>query len=245
MAYNISSSWRGVVGMVKPTHRPGSLEEAIRLLPEGIGVIPVFLGIKTGAVKERLDAMEAAKEKIAELAKLKVDLIHPGSSTLFILRGYKEAEGIVRDLEEKHGIPIVTTAMTLTEALRALKIKRMVVATYSTDEVKQQKVARYFNDAGFEVLGMDGISVPFAEVGRLSYKEVYAFTKKLYLKHQDAQGILMIGSGWRVLEVIQLLEQDLQVPVVHPVPARVWAIQKRLYVRQPVKGYGRLLEEMP
>ena len=28
-------SWRGVVGVVKPTHRPGSLEEFIRLLPEG------------------------------------------------------------------------------------------------------------------------------------------------------------------------------------------------------------------
>jgi len=28
------------------------------------------------------------------------------------------------------------------------------------------------------------------------------------------------------------------------VPARVWAVQKRLHVRQPVKGYGRLLEEM-
>ena len=34
----VFTSWRGVVGVVKPTHRPGSLEEFIRLLPEGIGV---------------------------------------------------------------------------------------------------------------------------------------------------------------------------------------------------------------
>jgi hypothetical protein len=27
------------VGVIKPTHRPGSLEEFIRLLPEGIGVV--------------------------------------------------------------------------------------------------------------------------------------------------------------------------------------------------------------
>jgi maleate cis-trans isomerase len=244
MSYNISSSWRGVVGIIQPTYRPGQLEDLIHLLPEGIGVIPKFLGIKTASEKERLDAMELAKEKIAELAKLKVDLIHPQSSTLFMLRGYKGAEEIVRDLEEKHGIPIITTAMTLTEASGALRIKRMVVVAYIKSEINQA-IVRYLSDAGFEVLGMEAMSVPFAEVGRLSYKEVYAFAKKLYLKHQNAQGILMIGSGWQVLEAIPLLEQDLQVPVVHPVPARVWTIQKRLHVRQPVKGYGRLLAEMP
>jgi hypothetical protein len=37
-------SWRGIVGDIKPTHRPGSLEEFIRLLPEGIGVIPLTVG---------------------------------------------------------------------------------------------------------------------------------------------------------------------------------------------------------
>jgi maleate cis-trans isomerase len=55
----------------------------------------------------------------------------------------------------------------------------------------------------------------------------------------------MLGSGWRTLNIIAMLEQDLGVPVVHPVPARVWEIQKRLHVRQPVKGYGHLLEAFP
>ncbi len=250
MPYNIASSWRGVVGAIKATHRPGSLEEFIRLLPEGIGVVHLSLGIKTEAVQERFDAMEVVKEKIAELAALNVDLIHPQGSGVFILRGYKGAAKIVSELEKKHGIPIVTTVMTMIEALRSLEVKRMVCATYSAGKnetkKKHERTVRYFSDAGLEILGMEGIPVSsFSEVGRLSFQEVYTFTKKLYLKHQNAQGILMIGSGWRVLNVIQLLEQDLGVPVVHPVPARVWAVQKRLYVRQPVKGYGRLLEKIP
>ena len=32
------TTWRGVIGCIKPTRRPGSLEELIRMLPEGIGV---------------------------------------------------------------------------------------------------------------------------------------------------------------------------------------------------------------
>jgi hypothetical protein len=38
----------------------------------------------------------------------------------------------------------------------------------------------------------------------------------------------MLGSGWRTLDIIQILERDLQTPVIHPVAARVWEIQKRL-----------------
>ena len=41
------SSWRGIVGIIKPTMRPGGLEDMIRLLPEGIGVIPLFNNIIT------------------------------------------------------------------------------------------------------------------------------------------------------------------------------------------------------
>ncbi len=244
MAHKFISSWRGVVGVIKPTMKPGSHEEFIRLLPEGIGVIALYLKIKSGTQKEFIDTFKAMEEKIAELAELEVDLIHPEGAPVFMLRGYKGEQETVRGLEEKHRIPIVTAGMTQVEALRALKIEKVVGVTYFQDEINQ-KFTRYFAEAGFEVLGMDGIEVPFGEIGRLSPHEIYAFIKTQYLKHQDAQGIYMLGSGWRSREIIQALEQDLQVPVVHPIPARVWAIQKRLHVRQPVKGYGRLLEEMP
>jgi maleate cis-trans isomerase len=65
------------------------------------------------------------------------------------------------------------------------------------------------------------------------------------LKHEDADGIYMLGSGWRVLDIVDTLEQDLGVPVIHPIPARVWAVQKRFHIRQPVPGYGTLLETLP
>jgi maleate cis-trans isomerase len=41
------------------------------------------------------------------------------------------------------------------------------------------------------------------------------------------------------------LERDLGVPVVHPVPARAWEIQRRLGLKHPVTGVGRLMELLP
>lgn len=238
------SSWRGVIGLIKPTLRPGSLEEFIRLLPEGIGVIPLHLGIKRGTEDEFQQAMGAYGEKVAELAALEVDVIHPEGAPPFMVQGRKREQEIVERWQAQHRTPIVTAGMTQVEALRALGIRRLVGVTYFSGPLNDT-FAHYFRDAGFEVLAMAGLAVPFADVGKLAAQEVYAHTKRAFLAHPGADGIYMLGSGWRTLDIIETLEQDLEVPVVHPVPARLWALGKRLRVRQPRTGYGRLLREMP
>ncbi|HEY7167730.1 MAG TPA: hypothetical protein VIB79_24445 [Candidatus Binatia bacterium] len=240
----VFASWRGVVGVIKPTHRPGSLEEFIRLLPEGIGVVPLYLNFKRGTEDEFRAALNAIEEKVAELASEGVDLIHPEGAPPFMVHGFKGEQEITKSWEEKFKTPIVTAAQTQVEALRALKVKKFVGVTYFIGSVNDI-TTRYFEDAGFNVLGMEGIPVAFEDVGRLSSQEIYAHTRKAFLKNPKAEAIYMLGTGWRCLDIIRLLEQDLQVPVIHPVPARVWGVQKRLHVRQRTRGFGRLLEEMP
>ena len=108
---NFSGNWRGVVGIIKPTYRPGSLEEFIRLLPEGIGVIPKFVDVREGLEREFVDGFALAEKFIAELAEMSVDLIHPEGAPLFVQKGYQRSEEIVRELEEKYSIPVVTTGI--------------------------------------------------------------------------------------------------------------------------------------
>ena len=237
-------SWRGDVGVIKPTHRPGSLEEFIRLVPEGIGVIPLFLGITRGTVDEFTEAIDAYEEKIAELAALEVDLIHPEGAPPFIIQGYEGERKLIDGWERKYGIPMMTSGQVQVDALRALDVTRVVVSSY-TNEGTNKMVSKYLTEAGFDVLENAGIDVPFEQAGNLSHHEVYRHTKAAAQRHPEADGILLFGSGWRSLDAIELLEQDLEIPVAHPVPARVWTVQKRLRVVEPVSGYGRLLEEMP
>ncbi len=67
--------WRGVVGMVRPTRRPGTLEELIRILPEGIGIVPLLLNFKAGSIAEFRAAIPQYERFAAELAEQGVDLI--------------------------------------------------------------------------------------------------------------------------------------------------------------------------
>jgi maleate isomerase len=92
---------------------------------------------------------------------------------------------------------------------------------------------------------MEGIDSPFAEVPNVPPKNIFQFMKGIAAKHEDADGIYMLGSAWRTLDIIDPLEKDLGLPVVHAGPARCWETQLRLGMRYPIIRYGRLLAEMP
>ena len=239
-----SLTWRGTVGVIKPTYESGSLVEFIRLLPEGIGVIPLYLGLKEYTAEEFLAALETYHVRVAELAEKGVDLIHPEGAPPFLLRGYQAEQEIVKAWQQQYKIPIFTSAMTQTAAFRAMGIKRFLGVTYLGKNVTEMFV-RYFVEAGFDVAAMETVPVERARRYTISAEEIYSHIKKMFLEHSNVDGIYLLGSGtWRAVDVVPL-EEDLGVPVIHPVAARVWYIQKQLHVRQPIQGVGRLLEKMP
>ena len=242
MAY---TSWRGVIGLIKPTKRPGSTEEMIRMLPEGIGVIPLFLDVRRGSHKEFEDAIHVYESFIEQLVEQDVDIVVPEGGGPFILIGHEGELKLTKKWEKKYKRPMVTSSLSQVNSMRALGMKRPCIASYATG-VKDEEREAYYTAAGFKVAGQAVVPLPdFEAAGQLSVHEVYAQVKKRFLELPKSDGILLRGSGWRSLEAIELLEQDLGVPVSHAVTARVWEVQKRLRVHQPIKGFGRLMSELP
>ena len=241
---SLTSLWRGTVGLIKPNFRPGSTEDLIRLLPDGIGVIPLHIGINKGTRQQFEQSLPAYEEMVALCAELEADIIHPAGSPPFQVLGYQGEQELMRQWSKKYGRPVFTNGMTQVNALNAFNAKRLVGASYFRGDLNVT-FGRYFEEAGFEVLALEGMDVDFDKAHTLSSTEVYSFIKALFLKHPGADAIYMLGPAWRTLDIIELLEQDLGVPVVHHLTAQSWEIQKRLHVRAPIKGRGRLLEEMP
>lgn len=240
----ITSTWRGSVGIIKPTMRLGGIEEFIRLLPEGIGVLPLFVNIRKGTADEFKGVLHHFEAHVKTLAEVPVELIHPEGAPPFMVHGYEGERRIVDDWQSKYGVPIVTAAQTQVEAMHALGIRRIVGVSYFRGDINDT-FARYFTDAGIEVLAMAGMDVDFDRAQFLSSHEVYAHTRRTFLDHPGCDGIYMLGSGWKVTDIVQLMEDDFGVPVIHAQMARLWAIQHRLHVHEPRAGYGRLLAELP
>jgi hypothetical protein len=60
--------------------------------------------------------------------------------------------------------------------------------------------------------------------GNLSTEAIYHHLERSFLKHPGTEGVCLLGSGaWRATDVVAA-EENIRVPVVHPVAARVWYV---------------------
>lgn len=206
--------------------------------------MPLTVGISEGDRKSFDDALTVIEQRVREMADIGVDLIAPAGAPPFMVHGHAGERAIVEEWQQTYGLPVITAGMSQIDAMRALSASRLVGVTYFSGEINDV-FARYFTDAGFDVLAMEGMDVPFREVQKLSSREVYAHTKAAFLRNPGADLVYMMGGGWRILDIVEVLEQDLQVAVLHSVPARVWSTQQHFRVGQRTQGFGRLLSELP
>ena len=93
---------RGIVGLVKPTYRPGSMESFIKLMPEGVGFIPFHAGIRAGNEKEFQDALAVAEKKVARLAELGADVVMIMGAPPAMVRGHGADRQLAEQLTKFH-----------------------------------------------------------------------------------------------------------------------------------------------
>lgn len=239
-----SNGSRGTVGIVRPTQRMGGYQELVQMLPDGVRLIPLCLDVRRGALDEFQSAIPAYEAKVAELAQMGVDVINPSGAPPFMVLGYGNEQELIRKWEATYKTRIFTSSTSHVDALRALNVKRFLGATYFRGDINRI-YAKYFVDAGFECLEMAGMDVAFDKVPELPSAQVFDFIKAAFARNSTAQALYMLGPAWHTLDIIERLEGELGIPVVHAVPAQCWDIQRHLGLHQPVKGFGRLIADMP
>jgi maleate isomerase len=234
---------QSVVGIVKPSSRPGKYEDLVKLLPPSVKLVQNGLGIYRGSQSELVSAIDNYGPCIAELAQQRVDLVHPAGAPLLLL-GYHGERRRVEAWEDQYNVPIFTNGMSQAAALHAFGAKRIVGATYFPGDINAS-FARYYREAGFDVLDMVGMDVEFQAVPSVPSEQVYDFIRAQVLKNKNADALYLLGPAWKTQDSLARMEREFGIPVVHHTAAESWEIQRRFHLRHPVTGYGRLLEELP
>jgi maleate cis-trans isomerase len=235
-----------IVGTVRPTNRPEAGQEIDldEKIPANIKFLTLTMNFTRGTEEEFSTSMPRYEAKTAELVKMGAQLVRPSGAPPFMLLGYKGEQEIISGWEKKYGVQMFTSSQNHVRALRTLGVKKFVGTSYFGEKMNTI-FARYFTEAGLQVLAMEGIDALFADVPKLPPEKIFEFIKNVAAKHKDAEAIYMLGSAWKTLDIIDSLEKTTNLPVVHPGPARCWETQLRLRLRHPISGYGRLLAEMP
>ena len=163
-----------------------------------------------------------------------VDVINPSGAPPFMVLGYAKEQALIRRWEEQYNTRMFTSGTSNIDAMRALKVKRILGTTYFRGDINKI-YGQYFVDAGFECLDMAGIDVDFHKVPELPSSTVYDFIKDAFSRNPSAEAVYMLGPAWPTLDIVERLEQDLGVPVFHAVPVQCWDIQRHLGIREPVQ----------
>ena len=247
-AFNVparASIHRGLVGNIKPRAADSSLVDMIKLLPDGIGMIPVYVNV-TPKSREDGSVYPMYEERLVYLASQKCNLIAIEGAPPFLRLGPNGEAEMVDGWQRKFNIDMFTAPQNQVNAFRALKVKKILGLTAGAGGPDVNKVyAKYFEDSGLGVVALERMDVESDAAQDVPPATIAALVKKAFAEHKGADAIYLLGPSVEALPLIAPLERDLGVPVVQAIVARVWEIQKRLHIHEPIKGYGRLLETLP
>ncbi len=125
--------------------------------------------------------------------------------------------------------------------LRAVRARRIVVATPYLKEINMQEAA-YLQRAGFEVLSIAGLDLERdTDMVRVAPDFIAEFA--LAQNRDDADAIFVSCGALRTLDVIEEIEGGAGKPVISSNQAMIWDTLRMAGIHDRIRGCGRLLCE--
>lgn len=252
MAYG----WKGRIGLLVPATNITMEQEFHRMAPEGVSVHVARLMFDSGRSVEEVDeALAKMSEEVEgearKLALADVNVIAYGCTAGSLIKGLGYDLDIIKRIEKAAGVPATTTSTAVVSALRELDVKRVAVATPYTDGLNE-KIKDFLEKHGFTVTKVKGLQSLLKEAKRVldiariihSRPPEVAYELAKEVCTPDADGVFISCTDFRTIEIIGKLENDIGRPVVTSNQATMWHSLGKMGFKEPIKGYGRLLEHI-
>jgi maleate cis-trans isomerase len=236
--------WRARIGHVAPSRGDTLVYEFYRMLPEGFMILN-----STGTIRQLVDAdferqLQRIEEAAADLVDNKCDAVIIGGSPLFTRLGHGSDTAMGKKLTARFGVPVEPGITGEVEALKSLKLKKIVVATPHEDTLNERMKA-FLEASGFNVLKIQGYGVrKNADLTDMDEHSAYKIAKRLYEQAPEADGIFVPCPRWPTITDVDLLEREIGKPVVTSCQAYIWHALKMAKVKQEVSGFGRLMASL-
>jgi maleate isomerase len=246
--------WRGIIGLIMPPDTSVGADEFHQILPEGVALNQTMLplGDPSGDLseQERIDYMINQLEvAVKTLDNCGVDLIGQFGAPFLFTKDAEFERKLRTSLLKVSKTPIVFMAPATVDALKSLGMKTINVATYYSQNFNLL-YRKYLEERGLMVRRMRGlpetasVKPPSSKYADIPEGRVFRFSKELHLEGDDADGLLISGGGFRTLNIIEPLEEDLGIPVVSSNVALFWSVLKTLRIGRRITGYGKLLSSL-
>lgn len=239
---------RARIGRINPSPETVGDEEWRRLMPEGVIVVSTRMFIER-VDPEGLTAMVTNVERAArELATARPNVILMAGTAGAFNGGLNfDAELSRRIKEASGGTPATTTMTAVLEALHALRISKVAVATSYIPAV-DQALATVLRGSGVAVDTIGGMNIlKSIDMGDVQPDETYRFARAVFQSAPQADGYFISCGNLRSLEAIARLEREFGKPVITSNQAGLWHALKLAGVEAdgPARQIGGRLFDTP
>jgi arylmalonate decarboxylase len=154
--------------------------------------------------------------------------------------GYDEA--VTRRISAEAGVPAITSAEAIGQALHALNARRIGLVSPYSEEVNRL-TAQYFDARhGIETVALEGFaSTDSYAIGQLSPET--ARDALVRIDRLEIEAFVVAGGNFPTISSIPAWERELRKPVVTTNQASFWAMLSMLTLGEQLKDFGRLLLE--
>jgi len=235
---------RARIGFIAPASTIDTTAyEFYRMAPSGVIMVATLMGIRILTDEDIGRALEAL-DRIAETySREPVDIVILGGSPPVIHGGIGSEKELADRMQRASGIQATTSQVAAIEALRALGVKRLAIAS-PFDDHQNGKLKQYLEGNGFEVMSVAaGLGEPLNKYSFLANEVSYRLGREAVRQARGAvDGLYLPCAKWPTVENIGLLERDTHVPVVTSMQAMLWYCLRKLGLPDRIEGFGKLFE---
>jgi maleate isomerase len=235
--------WRAKIGRISPSPETVGAEEWRRALPEGVCLVETRTLLHEVTVEGLSETTKQIERAALELASAEVDVILQAGTAIAFFRGFGHDQELSRRITAATGITATTSLTAVVEALRALHLSRLAIATSYIPEM-DARLTDVIVRSGFRVEAIRGMGIKRSiDMGKVSPDETYRLALEVARAAPDADGIFISCGNLRSFEAIEPLETDTAIPVVTSNQAGLWQALRLAGIKDRLPNLGRLLRK--
>lgn len=233
--------WRARIGVIAPPSNTVNEAEFARMAPDGVTFHFTRSPLHADPAADDFKTMMADVDNaMRDLASAKVTL-----STYACTAGSMAcpADRLLGKMREVGHVDAVSTAGAILEALTALGVTRIAMASPYTEETNDHE-KEFLERHGIGVVAMAGLGLNTSlegiqKISRVAPPDVYEHVRAV--DRPEAEAVLICCTDFNTLDVIEPLEKELGKPVVSSNTATFWASLRAAGIDDRIEGYGTLL----